>query len=117
MKTTRWIPLALAALFAPTTPLCAQGRPATIDEARGAFEDSTALRLLMPVANPTTAGTDSLWAVGVHELALRLIESGDAEGASLWLRWVARHGGRWPIDRSAFPPRLIEAYEGLWARR
>ena len=101
--------VALALVF--VAPLRGQARTDLIDSARGQFNDSVALELLSSAADPTTLPTDSLWAVSVHEIALRLMGGQQPALVSTWLRWSARHGTQWPIDPSFFPPALVEAYQ------
>lgn len=113
-------PLLLAALLLlpAATQLEAQdpSRQAILDAARGEFDDARAVTLLLQAADPGAGAPDSLWAVSVHELAFALIRSGDATSAELWLRWAARHADRWPLDRSWFPPAVVEVWERAAAR-
>ena len=92
-------------------PLRGQSRTDLIDSARSQFSDSVALELLSSAADPSTLPTDSLWTVGVHEIALRLMGGLQPALVSTWLRWSARHGTQWPIDPSFFPPALVQAYQ------
>ena len=47
----------------------------------------------------------------MHTLASTLISNSDAATASLFLRWVARHGSEWPIDRVNFTGAVVDAYD------
>jgi len=93
-------------------PLAAQQtRQALIEQARNEFDEATRLDLLTRAADPGLSARDSLWAIGVFDLAQNLIGSGQAAQGALWLRWAARHGGRWTIDRAYYSPSTVAAYD------
>jgi len=93
-------------------PLAAQQtREALIEQARNEFDEATRLDLLTRAADPGLGSRDSLWAVGVFDLAQNLIGSGRTAEGALWLRWEARQGGRWTIDRAYYSPSTVAAYE------
>jgi hypothetical protein len=103
----------LAVLLTPgAAPLAAQqNRAELIDQARNEFDLDVRLDLLARAVDPGLGAADSLWAVAAFDLAQLLVGSAQPEGASLWLRWAARHGPEWPIDRTYYSPSMIEAYE------
>jgi hypothetical protein len=93
-------------------PLAAQQtREELIQDARNEFDESTRLDLLSRAADPGLGVRDSLWAVGVFDLAQNLIGSGQTAEGALWLRWEARHGRRWAIDRAYYSPSTVAAYD------
>jgi hypothetical protein len=93
-------------------PLAAQQtREALIEQARSEFDEAARLDLLTRAADPGLGAPDSLWAIGVFDLAQNLIGSGQAAQGALWLRWEARHGGRWTIDRAYYSPSTVAAYD------
>jgi hypothetical protein len=102
---------ALALALGPSGAASQETREELIDEARGQFTDSVALDLLMNAADPGAAPLDSLWAVSVFDLALTLIGQEREPLALVWLRWAARQAPQWTIDRSWFPPSVIDAYD------
>lgn len=112
-----FVPIALAtALFAVAWPVSAQQERADlIEEARNEFSDSLALDRLLEATDPTQAEPDSVWSVAVLEMAQLLVGIGNAELASVWLRWAARHGSEWPIDRTRYLPSVIEEYDAASA--
>jgi hypothetical protein len=90
----------------------AQQRVELVDQARAEIVGSQpALDLLLQATNPTTTPPDSTWAVGVFDLADNLINVGESDVAAVWLRWVARHGPQWPVDRDWYSPIVIGAYD------
>jgi hypothetical protein len=106
-----------AALILAVAPLHGQeSRAELVEAARAEFDDARAVDLLLKAADPAGAPLDSLWAVSVHELAFALVRVGDEDAAELWLRWGARHGADWPLDRSLFPPRVVAVWERALAR-
>ena len=113
MKTSRIVcaMLPVAVLAGAGAASGQQDREALIEEARAQFSDSVALTLLGSAVNPAIAPIDSLWAVGVFDLALTLIGREESSRAAVWLRWAARHGAAWPVDPTWFPPSMIDAYE------
>jgi hypothetical protein len=93
-------------------PLAAQQtREALIRQARDEFDEAARLQLLARAADPGLGARDSLWAVGVFDLAQNLIGGGRPEAGAVWLSWVARHAPRWTIDRSYYSPSTIRAYD------
>lgn len=108
LATVSMVTLAVAAFGA--RPAVAQDRAQLVEQARSQLSDSAALDLLMRAADPDAAPRDSLWAVSVHEMALTLLGLGDQDLAGVWLRWSAREGRRWPVDRT-LPPRVVDAYD------
>jgi hypothetical protein len=90
--------------------VAAQDRSELISQARAQPTDSLAMHVLLQAADPGLAPLDSLWAVSVHDLALTLVGVGEATDAGVWLRWSARHGAVWPIDRS-LPSDVVDAYD------
>ncbi len=92
-------------------PLGAQARGELIQQARNEFDAARRLDLLERAADPTAGALDSLWAVGVFDLAQNLIGSGEAAAGALWLRWAARHAPQWGIDRTYYSPSTVAAYE------
>jgi S1-C subfamily serine protease len=102
------------ALFALAVPVDAQADRATlIEEARNEFSDSLALNLLLSATDPTRAEPDSVWGVAVLDMAQLLVSLDKAELAAVWLRWAARHGSEWSIDRSRYLPAVIDAYDAV----
>jgi hypothetical protein len=93
------------------SPLAAQARGDLIQQARNEFDASRRLDLLERATDPTGGALDSLWAVGVFDLAQNLIGSGEVAAGALWLRWAARHGPQWGIDRGYYSPSTVAAYE------
>lgn len=112
MKTLGVIPavmLAFAAVIGHDS-VAAQDRSELINQARAQPTDSLAMHMLLQAADPALAPLDSLWAVSVHDLALTLVGVDEATRAGVWLRWSARHGSAWPIDRS-LPSDVVDAYD------
>jgi hypothetical protein len=93
-------------------PLAGQRtRDELIQRARHESNTPARLDLLLRAADPAVEPRDSLWAVGVFDLAEALIlEDHDAQGA-IWLRWAARHAGRWPIDRDHYASSTVLGYD------
>lgn len=110
MSGTAWTVALGLMMVVAVDPAKAQDRSELISQARAQTSDSLAMDLLMRAANPDLAPRDSLWAVSVHDLALTLIGLGDEATASLLLRWSARHGADWPVDRT-LPPPVVDAYD------
>jgi hypothetical protein len=101
----------VAAMVLMASTAEAQNRSALVDQARAELPGSaTALDLLQSAANPLNAPRDSLWAVAVYDIADNLINVGEGDLASVWLRWVARHGGQ-PIDRVWYPQGVEAQYD------
>ncbi len=96
---------------AAAAPLAAQARGELIQQARDEFDAARRLDLLERAANPTAGALDSLWAVGVFDIAQNLIGSGEPAAGALWLRWAARHAPQWTIDRGYYSPSTVAAYE------
>jgi len=105
----------LAVLLAPcgalAAPLAAQGRAELIQQARNEFDATRRLDLLERAADPTAGPLDSLWAVGVFDMAQNLIGSGEVAAGALWLRWAARHAPGYGIDPAYYSPSTVSAYE------
>lgn len=99
----------LGAAFA--VPLAAQGRGELIQQARNEFDAGRRLDLLERATDPTTGALDSLWAVGVFDMAQNLIGSGETAAGTLWLRWAARHAPSYGIDPGYYSPSTVAAYE------
>jgi hypothetical protein len=94
-----------------TAPLAAQTRSDLVEQARNEFDPSVRLDLLTRAADPALGARDSVWAVGVFDLAQSLIGGGEDAAGSLWLRWAARHGPQWTIDRTYYSPSTVAAYD------
>jgi hypothetical protein len=98
--------------FVAGVPMAAQQtREALIRQERNEPDPATRQELLMRAADPGLGARDSLWAVGVLDLAQSLLMSRQEEAGKLWLRWLVRHGSRWRIDRSYYDPTTILAYD------
>lgn len=101
-----------AAMVLSAPAVQAQDRAGLVDQARAELPGSaTALDLLLRAANPVSAPLDSLWAVAVYDMSDNLINVGEGDLASVWLRWVARHGQQWPIDRIWYPQSVESQYD------
>jgi hypothetical protein len=110
MRKLARLPLILALVWA--TPLTAQSsREALIQEGRTEFAHSAAMGKYLSAMDPDVGEPDSLWAVAGFELADRLIQLERESLARVWLRYLARHGSQWPIDRAYYDPSLIEMYD------
>lgn len=89
----------------------AQDRAVLVDSARAQLPGSSeSFDLLLRAAAPDPATRDSTWAVAVYDLADDLIDQGDPDLASVWLRWVVRHGD-WAIDRLWYDQGVEEQYD------
>jgi len=101
--------LALIAVAMIASPAASQSRRSLIDQARNEFSDSVALELLHSAMSPALGEPDSLLAVAGYDLAAVLLRTDRRDLALVWLRWVARHASRWPLDRGFYPPTLAAA--------
>lgn len=111
MNTTKIVPVAGLLCLAWAMPLSAQtSREVLIGEARAEFSDSVALGLYLSAMDPRLGAPDSLWAVAGFDFADILLRTDQDSRASVWLRWLARHGARWPIDREWYRPALVDEY-------
>jgi hypothetical protein len=92
-------------------------RSRSLARAAATFDYLEAVGELMPVADPSLAGHDSLWAAGVKGLAGALLDEGlenanpDPDLAGVWLRWGVRHAGALPVDPIYDPEALRSAYD------
>ncbi len=97
------------------TPLSAQvpDRSRIIDNARSEANSEIALDNVMPLVNPTVAGTDRLWAEALTTLGLHLVEGSvtpDPDLAQVWFRWGIRIQGEWAVDPSVYANSVIDSY-------
>lgn len=114
MKRMRTVLVAMLMVCAVADRANAQNRAELMRQALAQPNDSVALALLMRAANPEPAPLNPEWAASVHQLALILIGMRNEGAASVWLRWSARHGGQWPVDRQ-LPPDVVGAYDAAAA--
>lgn len=109
-NTAAWVaPLTLLALAAPLG--AQEPRAAFIERSRNEFDEAERLDLLLSALSPELERPDSLWAVAAYDLAQVLLSADEPLLASVWLRFAARHAPEWPIDRTWYPPSVVQAYE------
>lgn len=98
-------------LFAPVAPAAAQERSRLLDQAGRATRDADRrLDLLMSAADPGLEDPDSLWVRAVVELAQTLVTQENDVLASVWMRWVLRHGPAWTYPSGYYPAATDEVY-------
>jgi len=90
-------------------------RQALIQQARDEFDDNAGLQLLMTALDPALGPQDSLWAVAGYDLARTLLRTQQQPLAMTWMRWLARHAARWPLDRTWYPSEVQGVYDRAMA--
>jgi hypothetical protein len=85
-------------------------RQSLIQQARDEFDDNAGMQLLMTALDPALGPQDSLWAVAGYDMARTLLRT-QRPLAMTWLRWLARHATRWPLDRTWYPSDVLTAYD------
>lgn len=98
-------------VLGPARLAAQDARADLIEQARNEFDEADRLDLLARAADPTLGVRDSTWAVGVFDLVQNLLGRGEDAAGSLWLRWAARHGPQWTIDRSYYSPSTVAAWD------
>jgi hypothetical protein len=78
--------------------LAAQGREAALETCRDNRDPEVARECFYGLAVEAGAPRDSLWAVGVYELAQLSLDAGDEAGAAAWSRWAYRGTGVRPDE-------------------
>ena len=112
MTVRRLVPTLGLALTFLAQGVGAQDREGLIEQARAEVAGSpVALDFLLLATDPNAGPLDSLWSVGVYDMALQLTNVGETDLASVWLRWVVRHGSEFPIDRVWYQQSVETAYD------
>ena len=88
-----------------------ESRLELINQARLEFDQAAIVGLLMRAANPESEPRDSLWTVAVYDMAEALVET-EADLSATLVRWAARHGAQWAIDREFYSDAVLQAYDG-----
>jgi hypothetical protein len=74
------------------------------------FEIARALEQLQAGVDPNAGPPDSLWAVGVQLLSQIMMEEGEEELATVWLRWALRLYPEMAVDSVTYLPEVVRAF-------
>ncbi len=74
------------------------------------FEIARALEQLQAGVDPNAGPPDSLWAVGVQLLSQILLEEGEEDLATVWLRWALRLDPEMAGDSVTYLPEVVRAF-------
>jgi len=111
MRTIKGCSLVVLAALAFSGSVAGQSsRESIILEAREEFDDTVAVGLYQSALDPALGAPDTLWVVAGLEMADRLIMLDQGGQASLWLRWIARHGPAWSFDREWYDA-VVDEYD------